>query len=84
MSDLKETLRKITEPNHYKSDSVEDCGDVIDFCQLYNLSFTRGNVIKYVTRAGKKDNELVDLNKALEYLNREIAYLEMLEQIKKR
>lgn len=77
-------LKKLIEPDHYKTNLPDDSGDVIDFCQLYNLSFTRGNVIKYVTRAGKKDNELVDLKKALEYLNREIAHLEMLEQIKER
>lgn len=81
---MKKQDLKLIEPDHYKTNLPDDSGDVIDFCQLYNLSFTRGNVIKYVTRAGKKDNELVDLKKALEYLNREIAYLEMLEQIKER
>ena len=50
--------------------------DVIDFCKLYNLNFNRGNVVKYISRAGKKDNELQDLRKAMEYLNREIEYLE--------
>lgn len=50
--------------------------DVIDFCKLYELNFNRGNVIKYISRAGKKDNELQDLRKAMEYLNREIEYLE--------
>ena len=59
--------------------------DVIDFCKLYNLNFNRGNVVKYISRAGKKDNELQDLRKAMEYLNREIQYLEnkLDEQIKK-
>ena len=58
--------------------------DVIDFCKLYELNFNRGNVVKYISRAGKKDNELQDLRKAMEYLNREIEYLEnkLDEQIK--
>tara|TARA_R100000544_G_C2226259_1_gene60935 strand:- start:2795 stop:3028 length:234 start_codon:yes stop_codon:yes gene_type:complete len=68
---------KNIEPDYYKA-NLDDSGDVIDFCQIYQLNFTRGNIIKYVTRAGKKDNEIQDLNKALEYLKREIAYIEYL------
>ena len=56
---------------HYKTDSV----DVIDICKLYNLNFNRGNIVKYICRAGKKDNEIQDLEKALDYINREIEYL---------
>ena len=33
------------------------------------LGFLQGNVIKYVTRAGFKNNELEDLEKAEWYLN---------------
>ena len=50
--------------------------DIIDVCKDYALNFNRGNIIKYVARAGKKDNELQDLRKALDYLQREIAYEE--------
>ena len=42
--------------------------DVIDFCQHYKLSFNRGNVVKYIARAGKKDDELQDLYKAKDYI----------------
>ena len=49
--------------------------DVIDFCQHYKLSFNRGNVIKYIARAGRKDDELQDLLKAKDYIEREIAYV---------
>ena len=49
--------------------------DVIDFCQHYKLSFNRGNVVKYIARAGKKDDELQDLYKAKDYIEREIAYI---------
>ena len=68
----KELLRQITQPSHY--DSLNTL-DVIDFCHQYDISFSRGNVVKYLTRAGRKDNELEDLNKALEYLTREIKHV---------
>ena len=46
----------------------------IDLIEAHDMNFNRGNVIKYTTRAGKKDGEpeLKDLEKALYYLNREI------------
>lgn len=63
-------------PLHYKTEKI----DVIDFCKLYNLNFNRGNIVKYLARAGKKDNELQDLRKALDYLEREIAHFEELQR----
>jgi len=39
------------------------------------LNFCRGNIIKYVARAGKKQDELLDLIKAKDYLEREIELL---------
>jgi hypothetical protein len=62
-------------PLHYQNESKVD---VIDFCKFYDLNFNRGNVLKYICRAGKKDNEIQDLKKALDYLNREIEYFESL------
>jgi len=50
--------------------------DIIDVCKDYSLNFNKGNILKYIARAGKKDNELQDLRKALDYLQREITYLE--------
>ena len=50
--------------------------DIIDVCKDYALNFNRGNIIKYVARAGKKKDEIQDLRKALDYLQREITYLE--------
>ena len=58
-------------PKHYATDNI----DVIDFCKLYKLDFNKGNIVKYICRAGKKDNELEDLEKALDYLQREIEYV---------
>ena len=49
--------------------------DVIDIAKAYDLNFNRGNVIKYLCRAGKKNNEIRDLEKALDYLEKEIKHL---------
>jgi hypothetical protein len=57
---------------HYESTGDYD---VIDFVQDYKLNFNRGNVIKYIARAGKKDDELQDLYKAKDYIEREIAFV---------
>ena len=61
-------------PKHYKTNIDFD---VIDLCQNYSIPFTLGNVIKYLCRSGKKENEseLKDLNKSLVYINREIDFI---------
>ena len=69
-------MSKIT-PLHYMTDSRVD---VIDFCKMYEMNFNRGNIVKYLARAGKKDNELDDLRKALNYLLREIEHHEKLQE----
>jgi hypothetical protein len=59
-------------PLHYKNEKDYDLIDVgID----YQLNFFRFNVLKYICRAGKKQNELQDLEKALDYIQREIDYV---------
>ena len=60
-------------PKHYDNGLNYDLIDVISD---YKLNFNRGNIVKYVIRAGKKDNEIKDLEKALDYLERELYYLE--------
>jgi hypothetical protein len=35
--------------------------DIIDVCKDYALNFNRGNILKYVVRAGKKQDELQDI-----------------------
>jgi hypothetical protein len=51
----------------------------IDLIEAQQLNFNRGNVIKYVSRAGKKEgeSELKDLEKAMYYLEREINLLSL-------
>ena len=57
---------------HYETESGFD---VIDVCKAYDLNFNKGNMVKYVCRAGKKQDELTDLLKAKEYLEREIKFI---------
>lgn len=46
--------------------------DLIDVISDYGLNFNRGNIVKYVCRAGKKGSEIQDLEKAMDYLSREL------------
>lgn len=73
----------VTHPSHYTSGKIE----VIDFITDQNLDFCLGNVVKYVSRAGKKkevgktdlEKQIEDLQKAQFYLNYKITTLK--EQI---
>ena len=60
----------VNHPNHYGG--KENLYEAIKVIEAWNLNFSLGNVIKYVSRAGKKNNILEDLEKASWYLNREI------------
>lgn len=53
-------------PGHYNSGTIE----VTNFITDQKLDFPKGNVVKYVARAGKKDpaTEIQDLEKAAAYL----------------
>ena len=55
-------------PDYYQRGNIE----VWDFIRDQSLSYHLGNVIKYVCRAGYKDNDLKDLKKAAHYLLNEI------------
>ena len=54
--------------------------DLIDVIQAWDLGFNRGCILKYIIRAGKKDDELQDLYKAKDYLEREIQYVKELRE----
>ena len=49
--------------------------DVIEFVKDNDLNFNEGNIIKYITRSRKKGTHLKDLEKAQDYLQREIDYV---------
>lgn len=61
----------VNHPAHYTSGKIE----CIDFITDKKLNFCRGNAVKYIVRAGLKDpaKEIEDLEKAIFYINREIA-----------
>ena len=63
----------INHPAYYTDGKIE----VSDFIADKNLNFFRGNVVKYVARAGKKnaETEVEDLQKARWYIDREIERL---------
>ena len=52
-----------------------------DLIDAFDLNFNKGNVVKYVCRAGRKDptTTVEDLKKAREYLDREIHRIESQE-----
>ena len=66
---------KVDTENKSATKHYDESVQPIDLIEAFNLGFNRGNVIKYVSRAGRKDNELEDLEKALWYLEREIDNL---------
>ena len=64
----------VNSPSHYNDGKIE----VIDYIEDKKLNFHRGNAVKYISRAGKKDpaKEVEDLRKAIWYLERECKRLE--------
>lgn len=77
-SKLKQTLQKeldavqkedmVNHPPHYTQGKIE----VIEFIEDQQFPYHLGNVIKYVSRAGRKGDKLEDLKKAQWYLARYI------------
>ena len=59
-------------PKHYGGE--ESTYEAIKVIEAWDLGFNLGNVVKYISRLGKKDpnKKLEDLEKALWYLQREI------------
>ena len=62
-------MNKIS-PDHYRQGSIE----VWDFIIDQQLGYLEGNIVKYISRAGKKDNErkLDDLLKAQAYIHKAV------------
>jgi hypothetical protein len=63
----------VNHPQHYggKNNPYE----AIKVIEAWNLGFCLGNTIKYISRAGKKDDTIQELEKALWYLKRELKKL---------
>ena len=66
----------VNHPTHYGGEG--NAYEAIKVIEAWGLDFCLGNVVKYISRAGKKDpaKELEDLKKALWYLNRRIEQIQ--------
>ena len=63
----------VNHPTHYAAGRKYEPIDVIED---WDLGFSLGNVVKYISRAGRKNDTLEDLKKAQFYLNYAIVKLE--------
>lgn len=74
---------EVNHPVHYNAGKIE----CIEFIEDQKLNFSRGNAVKYIVRAGKKQakqfapdadlqKEIEDLKKAAWYIQREIELLQ--------
>lgn len=63
----------VNHPSHYTDGKIE----VIDYIEDKGLDFFLGNAVKYISRAGKKDQskEVEDLQKAAWYIQRKIEQI---------
>jgi hypothetical protein len=64
----------VNHPQHYGGENNQY--EAIKVIEAWELDFCLGNTVKYISRAGKKDNIVQDLKKAKWYLERKIAQLE--------
>ena len=63
--------------DHYKELAVQPWDAMESWMSEDEFAgFLRGNVIKYLSRAGKKGDELQDLKKALHYLEKLVSVKE--------
>lgn len=68
----------VNHPKHYASEAkCSGCGESIEAIDVIrHLGFNIGNAMKYLWRAGKKDDIVQDLKKAVWYIQDQIAMLE--------
>lgn len=82
-----QNYRYDNQPNPDNKDAKDECFDAINrpahYCkdrriqpinviEDWKLGFNLGSALKYISRAGRKDDRIQDLEKAVFYLNREI------------
>lgn len=66
-------MSKVDHPSHYGG--KDNPYEAIRVIEAWNLNFHLGNVVKYISRAGKKGDNQEDLKKALWYLKRHVENL---------
>lgn len=65
-------MEKVIHPAHYAEGRKHEPIDVI---QDWNLDFCLGNTVKYISRFGRKDSPIEDLEKARYYLDYKLQEL---------
>ena len=72
-----EEKEMVNHPDHYQFGKNNEY-EAIKVIDAWDLGFSLGNTVKYISRAGKKDptKELEDLRKAKFYLDHHIEKLE--------
>ncbi|UOB21491.1 DUF3310 domain-containing protein [Macrococcus armenti] len=75
----KQSIERINPPSHYAPNGLGT--DVIGFLESqfsYEAykGFMIGNIIKYATRTGRKDEEINELKKIVDYADRMISFLQ--------
>lgn len=75
----KQSIERINPPSHYAPNGLGT--DVIGFLETqfsYEAykGFMIGNIIKYATRTGRKDEEINELKKIVDYADRMITFLQ--------
>lgn len=68
-----ENYDSVNRPSHYTEGRKYEPIDVIED---WELDFCLGNALKYISRAGRKEDEIEDLKKAQWYIKRKIKQLE--------
>lgn len=63
----------VSHPSHYVAGRKYEPKDVI---RDWNLNFNLGSAVKYISRAGRKDDIIQDLKKAKQFIDFEIEALE--------
>jgi len=63
-------MSEVVSPKHYTAGRKYEPWDVI---ADWGLDFDLGNVVKYVSRAGRKGDAMEDLQKAEQYLQHAMA-----------
>jgi len=71
---IKQANLSIDHPQHYGGE--ENPYEAIKVIESWNLDFALGNVVKYISRAGKKGSKIEDLKKAQWYMNRAVEQAE--------
>jgi hypothetical protein len=73
-------MNNVEHPDHYGGNTPYEAIKVIE---AWELNFNLGNAVKYISRAGKKNQSKYteDLSKAIWYLQREISNVEKLNTL---